>query len=111
MLKYWLGLGISVLMSAASQILLKQGARHEYKSFLRQYLNPWVICGYGLLALSTICVIYAYTGLDYKNGPVFEALGLPLVMVLGRVFFSEKFTRNKIIGIVCIFAGVLVYYL
>ena len=111
MAKYWISIFGAVLLSAASQMLLKRGAKEKYDSVIREYLNVWVISGYFLLAASTICVIFAYKGIDYKNGPVIEALGFPLVMVLGRVFFGEKLSRNKLIGMAMIIAGVAVYYI
>ena len=36
----------SVLVAAVSQVLLKKGALHHYDSWIREYLNPWVITGY-----------------------------------------------------------------
>ena len=81
------------------------------KSVIREYLNPWVISGYFLLAVSTICVIYAFKGVDFKNGPVIESLGFPLVMILGRIFYGEKLTKNKLVGMGLIMLGVVVYYI
>lgn len=111
MAKYWIAIFGAVLLSAASQMLLKRGAKEKFDSVIKEYLNIWVISGYFLLAASTICVIFAYKGIDYKNGPVIEALGFPLVMVLGRIFFGEKLSRNKLIGMGLIIAGVAVYYI
>jgi uncharacterized membrane protein len=42
-----------------------------------------------------------------NQGPVIESLGYVIVMILGRIFLSEKITRNKLIGICLILAGVL----
>lgn len=111
MLKYWISLFGAVLLSSFSQMLLKRGAKESYQSHIREYLNFWVISGYILLAASTICVIFAYKGLEFKNVPVIESLGFPLVMVLGRIFFGEKLSRNKLIGMGIIIAGVAVYYI
>lgn len=83
----------------------------EHKSVIFEYLNPWVISGYFLLAASTICVIFAFKGVDFKNGPVIESLGFPLVMILGRIFYGEKLTKNKLIGMGLIMLGVVIYYI
>lgn len=42
-----------------------------------------MISGYGLLFLSMLLTIYAYSGMEYKNGPVIESLGNVMVLVLG----------------------------
>ena len=44
------------------------------------------------------------------NVPVCETLGYIFVMIFGRIFFGEKITRNKIIGMIFILSGILVFY-
>ncbi len=80
-------------------------------SFIRDYLNAPVICGYGLMFTSVLATMYAYRGLEYMTVSVIEALGYILVPVLSYLFFKEGFTRNKLVGIAIILAGVLVYNL
>ena len=101
----------AVSLSAASQMLLKKAARIEWPSALREYLNVWVIGGYGLLVCSMLCVIFACRGLEIKNIPVLESLGFPLVMLLGRIFYGEKLTRGKLVGMGLILLGIAVFYL
>lgn len=111
MSKYWLVLFLAVIISASSQMLLKQGASKKYDSVVREYLNPWVISGYALMILSTLCIIYAYRGVAYKNGAIIESLGYLLIMILSRLLFREKITKKKLVGNLIILAGVLVFYL
>ena len=40
---YYLLLFAGVLAASFSQVLLKKAAGKQHKSFLREYLNPWVI--------------------------------------------------------------------
>lgn len=101
----------AVLLSALSQTLLKAGAKKTHRNLIQEYLNPWVISGYVLLVVSTLCVIYAYRGVDYKNGPVIESLGYVLVMLSGRVVFQEKITKRKLFGNLLILAGIVIFYL
>ena len=111
MTKYWIVLFAAVCISSASQMLLKKGATIKYENVLGEYLNLWVISGYALMILSTLCVIYAYRGVAYKNGVIIESLGYLLIMFLSRLFFDEKITRKKLLGNIIILAGVLVFYL
>lgn len=111
MSKYVLIFLAGVVVAAFSQIILKMSARKSYSSVIREYLNPYVIVGYGLMVLSTVLTLLAYRGLDYKNGPVIESLGYILVMVLSLIFFGEKITRRKLIGNLLILAGIFVFYL
>ena len=102
---------ISVTVASFSQILLKKSATKKYPSVIREYLNPWVITGYGLLFLSMFLTVLAFRGMDYKNGPVIESLGYVMVLFLSRVFFGEKISVKKVAGTLCILAGIVVFYL
>lgn len=102
---------LSVTVASVSQLLLKKSATKQYSSFLREYLNVYVITGYGMLFLSMFLTILAFRGMDYKNGPVIESFGYVLVLFLSRLFFGEKLTKKKIAGTICILAGIMIFYL
>ena len=101
----------SVLIASCSQIILKKSASKEYSSIIREYLNVKVIVGYGMMFISTILTIFAFKGLDYKNGPIIESLGYIFIMFLSRIFLKEKITKKKIIGNSLILLGILVFYI
>ena len=102
---------ISVTIAAFSQLLLKKSANRTNESLLKEYLNLYVIGGYGLLVVSMLLTIGAYRGLAYKNGPIIESLGYVLVMLLSGIFLKEKITARKIAGTALILVGILVFYL
>ncbi len=102
---------LSVAVASVSQVLLKKSALKVYDNVIREYLNPYVIGGYGLLFCSMLLTVYAYSGMDYKNGPVIESLGNVFVLVLGYVVFRERISLRKILGIACIMAGIVIFNL
>ena len=102
---------LSVIIASFAQILLKKGAGKTYSSPIREYLNIYVICGYGLMFLSMFITIIAYSGLDFTNVPVIESLGYVVVMLLGYLFFKEKITKRKLLGMAVILCGIFVYYM
>ena len=106
---YLLGI-VSVTIASFSQILLKKGAMKKYDSFIREYLNVFVLSGYFLMFASVFLTMIVYRGMDFMNVPVLEAIGYVLVSVLSYLFFKEGLTRKKIMGIACILAGIFVYY-
>ena len=63
------------------------------------------------MILSTFCVIYAYRGVEYKNGAIIESLGFFLVMFMSRIFLNERITAKKIIGNLIILAGIMIFYM
>jgi drug/metabolite transporter (DMT)-like permease len=102
---------ISVVIAAFSQILLKKSAQKRHDSIICEYINPYVITGYIMLAVSTAITMLAYRGMEYKNGPIIESLGYILVMLLSWIFFKEAIVRKKILGNLLILLGIFIFYL
>lgn len=107
---YLLCMLLSVCVASFSQVLLKKSTFQTYDNVIREYVNPWVISGYAMLVVSMLISIYAYSGVDYKNGPVMESLGNVFVPVLSWFFFKERLSARKIMGIACIMLGIFVFY-
>ena len=108
---YYLLVVISVLSAAGAQMLLKQGARKNYSSFLRQYLNPWVIGGYGIMGVSLLLNIFCLShGVQVKEVSIIESLSYLFVPLLSWLFFKEKVTWRKVAAIVVIMVGVVVFF-
>ena len=102
---------VPVFFAAGAQMLLKQGAKKEYPSFWRQYLNPWVIGGYGIMGASLLLNIFCLShGVQVKEVSIIESLSYLFVPVLSWLFFKEKITWRKAGAIVVIMAGVTVFF-
>ncbi len=93
----------SVLIASMSQVLLKKSTMNTHRSVLGEYLNRYVLCGYGLLFASMLLTVYAYSGMPYKNGPVIESLGYYV--------FGERISVRKLVGIACIIIGIFIFNL
>ena len=100
---------ISVLVSSVSQILLKISAGKKYDSKIKEYLNAPVIIAYGLFFLSTVVTVLAYKYVDLSLGPVLEATGYIWVTLLGYLILKEKVSRKKLLGLVVIIVGIIVF--
>ncbi|WP_035778339.1 hypothetical protein [Butyrivibrio sp. MC2013] len=99
------------LLASSSQILLKKSAGIHYSNFIRQYLNVWVIMGYGLLGISMIIAVVCYSRMDYMKVVILEPVGYILVMFMSRFFFKEKISLKKLLGMGLIISGILIFYL
>lgn len=109
---YYLLVVISVLAAAGAQMLLKQGAKKEYSSFLRQYLNPWVIGGYGIMGASLLLNIFCLShGVQVKEISIIESLSYLFVPVLSWIIFKESITWHKASAIAVIMVGVVVFFM
>ncbi len=109
--KYVFLLILAVLVSSISQIILKKSSSKTYKLIIKEYLNVYVITGYGLMVLSTVLVVLGLKGVPYKNEPIIESLGYLFVMILSNRLLGEKITKKKVLGNVLILVGIAVYYM
>ena len=100
---------ISVCISSISQILLKKSAGIQRENKIKEYINIYVITGYGLLFLSTLLTMIAYKKINLSVGVVIEAIVYIIVAILSYFFLKERFTKNKIVGIFLIIIGVVIF--
>lgn len=107
--KYLLLFLFSVFIASFSQILLKKSANKNHANAWREYLNKRVVSAYFIFFISTILTIIAYKGVELKYGPIIESAGYIFILIMGKIFLGEKFTRNKLLGILLIILGVVVF--
>ena len=111
-MQYYLLCVFSVLSAAGAQMLLKQGARNQYGNFLRQYLNPWVICGYAIMGCALLLNVFCLSrGVLIKELGGIESLSYLFVPLFSWLFFKEKITWRKAGAIAVIMAVVVVFFM
>ena len=109
---YYILVILSVLAAACAQMLLKQGTRQNYVGFLRQYLNPWVIGGYAIMAGSLVLNIFCMSrGVQAKEVSTIESLSYLFVPCLAFLLFGEKITWRKACAIAIIISGVIIFFI
>lgn len=109
---YYILVILSVFAAACAQMLLKQGARQNYAVFWRQYLNPWVIGGYAIMACSLVLNIFCMShGVQVQEVSVMESLSYLFVPCLAFMLFREKITRRKVAAIAIIIIGVIIFFI
>ena len=102
---------LSVFAAACAQMLLKQGARHKYATFLRQYINVWVISGYVIMGCTMILNVFCLSrGVMLKEVSIIESLSYLFVPILSLIFFKEKITLRKILAIALIMVGIAIFF-
>lgn len=98
----------AAFLTAVSQILLKLSADKKHEGILGEYMNPQVISGYALLALSLLLNTYSYQRIDLRYGPVLNAASYIFVLLLGRVILKERITSKKMMGNLLIISGMVI---
>jgi len=109
-MNYLLTLAV-VILTSVGHLLLKIAATRASAAGSRIYTHPLSLLGYGIFAVVAFLSIYAMKGLDLKVFFALYSLTYICIPVLAFLMLKESFTRNKIIGVVVITIGVLLFYL
>ena len=101
----------SVLLASVAQMLLKKGAMIPHESFLKEYLNPWVISGYVLMGLSLVLNVFALSrGVQVKEVSILESLSYLFVPILSYLCFREKLNLRKAGSTLLILIGIIIFF-
>ncbi len=101
----------AIFMAATAQTILKYAASRQYANWWQGYINPYVMCAYSLLFCSMLLSVWTYRVLPLSLGAVLVATVYFYAALFGRVFFGERLTRRKVMGLVLIAGGIGVYAL
>jgi multidrug transporter EmrE-like cation transporter len=101
----------TTFFTAISQVLMKQSAQMEHKSWIYEYLNWRVILAYGIAFTVLMVNTYAYTEVDIKYASIIDSFSYVNVMVFSYLLLKEHFTKQQLIGNLVIIAGILIYTL
>ena len=83
----------------------------SYESKIKEYLNPRVIFAYAIFFGATFCSIFAYKVIPLSFGPILESAGYIFVAFFSWLFLKEKISKQKIIGLLLITVGIVIYAL
>ena len=100
-----------VFISSISQVLLKKSAQKTYDSKIKEYLNPLVIIGYFIFFVSTLFSIISYKKIPLSLGYILEATSYIYITIFGVTIFKEKLNYKKIIALVLIISGIIIFTL
>jgi len=101
----------NVFLAACAQVMLKTSANRNYSTKIKEYLNPYVIGAYSIFVVNTLVSIYCYRFLELKQGGVLQMFAYVFVLLIDRVFFKGKITHKKVLGMVLIITGIMVFYI
>lgn len=99
---------INSLLASFSQVLLKKSAIQKHDSIILEYINIYVIAGYGLFFIVLLGNIFIMKYIEMNIVSVFaEAMPLVITIFTGYIFFNEHITKGKILSVVLILVGIV----
>jgi len=113
MMIYYLLTLIVIVFTSIGHLLLKIAANRVRDSdgSARMVTHPVSIIAYGVFAFVAFLSIYAMKGLEMKSFFALNSLTYIVIPLLGLLVLKEPFSRNKVIGVILITVGVLLFYL
>jgi drug/metabolite transporter (DMT)-like permease len=106
---YYLLTLIIVIFTSVAHLLLKKGSVISTDKHVKMYFHPYSITAYVIFAIVAFLSIYAMMGLDLKVFFALSSLTYICIPVLSFMFLKESVTKNKLIGIIMISIGVIVF--
>jgi drug/metabolite transporter (DMT)-like permease len=102
---------VVVVFTSIGHLLLKMAATCVAESGGRIYTHPLSLAGYGIFAFVAFLSIYAMKGLEMKVFFALNSLTYICIPILAFLVLRESFNRNKVIGVIVISFGVLLFNL
>ena len=102
---------LGVIISAFAQVLLKKSADIKRENKIKEYLNFKTIFAYGIFFGATLCTVFAYKYVPLSMGPILGTTEYIFVALLSLWLLKEKISKKKLIGLITIVIGVLVFYI
>ena len=100
---------LGVIISALAQVLLKKSADVERENKLKEYLNFKTIFAYAIFFGATLCTVFAYKYVPLSMGPILGTTEYIFVAILSYFLLKEKISKKKLIGLITIVIGVLIF--
>lgn len=111
---YILGVCLALLVhiiAAISQLFLKIAADRTYTVWWRSYLNALVITAYGMFFLTTLMNIFVLKYIPMTMSAALGATGQIFVPVVSAIFLKEKINKQKLMGMLTIVIGIIIFSL
>lgn len=103
---------LAVSLGAGGQVCLKIGVNElggnaSPLTVIKGIFTPYVLGGFMLYALSSVCYLYVLSRLDLSYAYPFVALSFVFVTLLSWRVLGEELPALRVVGLVLILAGVL----
>ncbi len=118
MSKYFVFIIATVILNAASQLLMKTGmgqvgqaelsASKVGELLLRAATNPWIVLGLTTMTLSMGTHLMSLSRFDVSFAFPFLSLAYVIVAVWGAAYMGETLSMTRIIGIGTILLGTVI---
>ena len=97
-----------IIFTGCSQILLKIGA-NKARDVFRLFINPYTFIAYVLYLLVTILTVYALRTTALNMFYAITSAKFIIVVILSRVVIGENLNKRKVVAVILIVIGVIIF--
>lgn len=104
---------ITIVVDTVGQLAFKAAATEnssldgfEHWKFMLK--RPWLWLGIFSYVLEFIVWLAFLSFVPLSEGVMLGSINIVVIMIAGRLFFKEKLTKNRLIGVILITLGVMV---
>lgn len=114
----WVYVGISVMVTAYGQLVVKwrvsqrghlpatlEGKLHFFGSLLT---DPWVLSAMATTFLAALCWMAALSKLDLSRAYPFSAVSFISVLIFSGLFLGEGISPGKVLGVAIVITGLII---
>lgn len=100
---------IIIILTSVGQIFLKIGSDSGKNSIIKILTHPVSLLGYLIFAIVAYLSIEAIREIELKVFFAVTSLTYVIVLFFSYLFLHEKITKNKIVGVIIITLGVIIF--
>jgi drug/metabolite transporter (DMT)-like permease len=107
---------ISCVLTAIGQIAFKKGmekfAEEKFEvstlphTLMDIFLNPIIILGFACFGSGAVVWLFALAKLELSYAVPLSGLTYILILIAGILLFKEPLTTSKVVGTICVAAGI-----
>ena len=98
-----------IILTSVGQIFLKIGSAYGNNSLIKILTHPASLLGYLTFAIVAYLSIEAIKEMELKVFFAVTSLTYVIVLFFSYLFLHEKITKNKILGVILITFGVIIF--
>jgi drug/metabolite transporter (DMT)-like permease len=104
---------ITIVIDTVGQLAFKAAAsEHNHHNGLAHWkamaMRPWIWIGITSYIIEFITWLVFLSLVPLSDGVMLGSINIVVILIAGRLFFNEKLTSNRLIGVILISLGVTI---
>ena len=108
---HWIALGVAIILTSISQVLLRAGAKGKTSAQSASFLNPKILFGYLLFFVVVLLMIYSMQEISLRTASALNSVTYILVPLMAHKFVNDPIDTRIILGSLTIIVGIVVFFI